>query len=707
MAEPDEVDIPADPDILHDVDVFELAAVGMVITDRNGRFRRANPAFAHLVGRSPEQLVGTPFSALTSPDDVGRSHTVMRDLMTKTVETARLEKRYLRPDGSLIWVDLSIRSLTDADGTVVGFLTQGVDITARKSVEAQLIQAAEDTRRLALVARATSSAVVIADPDGRIQWVNDAFTQLSGYRRDEAVGRNRLELLHGPSSESPLIASFVDLLSRGEVADGEFHLTATDGRPYVAQIQVSPVIEDGVITHLIGVERDITKRHQADEALRIARNRAEWLAEALTRETELLASVISAVPQMVFWKDHRRSYVGCNSAYLGFRGCGSVAELRVREEAGLDPGDRITRLIKDLETVVLASGHPVIDRKVTLPDSNGCARVLLLSVLPLGGAAHGGQGVIGVAADITQVQEMEQRLAQATRLESIGQLAAGIAHEINTPVQYIAANTAFLAEATTGFIATARDIEALSQHDERVDSDGSDGSDGSDSATRCARLRELVDRLDLAVLAEEIPSALKESQEGLTRLTQIVRAMKDYAHPGTALQDTDINRAIESTTQVCRNEWKYVANLDLDLSPDAGLVPCYAGELKQVILNIVVNAAQALAEQRVADRTLGLGSITVCTRRERDDLVISIADDGPGIPVAIQPRIFDPFFTTKPVGRGTGQGLSLARSVVVGKHHGRLDVTSVPGRGSEFTIRLPLHPVRTDDPSYDFPDDAG
>jgi PAS domain S-box-containing protein len=160
----------------------------------------------------------------------------------------------------------------------------------------------------------------MADPQGRIQWVNDGFTRQTGYRREEAVGRNRAELLHGPSSGSGELVAFGERLLRGEPADGDFHLTAADGRPYVAHVEVRPVIEDGVVMHLIGVERDITQRHQAEEALRIARTRAEGLAEALTLETELLANVLSAVPQMVFWKNQGHRYVGCNTAGSGWGG---------------------------------------------------------------------------------------------------------------------------------------------------------------------------------------------------------------------------------------------------------------------------------------------------------------------------------------------------------------------------------------------------
>jgi two-component system, NtrC family, sensor kinase len=691
VPDPRDVDRPAtDPApsaALVDLDVFELSGVGMAIADRTGVLHRVNPAFARLLGRPPAQLIGVSFASLTDPEDLDASRQAMYRLLTRTAEALRLEKRYVLPDGSAVWVDLNLRSLLGADGEVAGFLVQGVDVSDRRLVQQSLIEATQEAHRLALVARVAPSAIIIADPTGRIDWVNDSFTRLSGYEPEEAIGRTRMELLHGPGVGSAELAEFHAKAVRGDPADGEFSLTAKDGRPYWAHVQVRPVVEDGEVVRLVGVEQDVSSRKQTEEALRAAGTRAERLAEDLRREKELLAGVISAVPQMVFWKDADHRYVGCNTAYLTFCGCSTLADLQregPRRESEAD--GQIAAVLDELEEAALSRGEGVVDRQVTANDQDGVARMLLLSVLPLGepGAP---QGVVGVAADITQVREMERQLSQTSRLESIGQLAAGIAHEINTPVQYLASNSRFLGEAITSLIATTCEIDDLSRRVEPGD---------DDCAAARARMRELLDALDLPFLAEDVPNALAESREGLARLTQIVRAMKDYAHPGTHLEDIDINQAVETTVQVCRNEWKYVADLRMELDPDAGALTCYPGELKQVILNIVVNAAQALADQREAGAGRGLGTIVVSTRRTPEELVITIADDGPGIPESIRARVFDPFFTTKGIGKGTGQGLSLARSVVVGKHHGRIAVTSTPGQGARFTIGLPLHAAAPD-----------
>jgi signal transduction histidine kinase len=191
-------------------------------------------------------------------------------------------------------------------------------------------------------------------------------------------------------------------------------------------------------------------------------------------------------------------------------------------------------------------------------------------------------------------------------------------------------------------------------------------------------------------LAEEIPNALRESLDGLGRVTEIVRAMKDYAHPGTERGETDLNRALRMTGEVCRNEWKHVAVLELDLDPAAGLVSCYEGEVKQVVLNMLVNAAQAITEFRRTHPDAPFGRILVSSRRTAQEFLITVSDNGIGMDEHVRRHAFDPFFTTKEVGRGTGQGLALAHTTVVTKHHGRLEVDSTPGQGSTFTIALPL-----------------
>ena len=276
-------------------------------------------------------------------------------------------------------------------------------------------------------------------------------------------------------------------------------------------------------------------------------------------------------------------------------------------------------------------------------------------------------------------QEFEVQLRQAQKLESIGQLAAGIAHEINTPTQYIGDNTRFLKEA---FASVVRMLELY----EQATATAGREADLADFVKKIEKARE---ELDMAFLLQEIPSALNQSLEGIERVSRIVRAMKDFSHPNSAEKSlVDINKAIESTLMVARNEWKYVAEVETCFDPKLCSVPCLPGELNQVILNLVVNASHAIGD--VVSGTERKGTIRITTAAIGDWAEIRIADTGTGIPKEAQPRLFEPFFTTKEVGRGTGQGLAIARSVVVDKHSGTIGFETELGRGTTFTIRLPL-----------------
>jgi PAS domain S-box-containing protein len=440
-------------------------------------------------------------------------------------------------------------------------------------------------------------------------------------------------------------------------------------------VRVNP-IRDHVEARAVVSMIDITEGMSTQEKLRRATEEAELLAGALSQEKNLLTGVISAVPQLVYWKNAEGRYVGCNAAFLAFRGL-QERQLLGRTEAELANEDALMCALAELEPQVTRSGTAVVDRKMDLADNRGQLRSLLLSVLPLDDATAGGRGVIGVGADITRARELERQLAQANRLESIGQLAAGIAHEINTPIQYVADNMAFLSEATDDLLSAAQRIAGLVAQAPSRD-------------VPAPEITAVLDPLDLDFLGEEIPGALSQSKEGLGRVTEIVRAMKEYAHPGTTRREIDVNRAVESTVQVCRNEWKYVAKVELDLDPAVGLVPCFEGELKQVILNMVVNAAQAIGDDPTRRAEGELGTIGISTRRTDDELLIVIRDDGPGMDENVRQRVFDPFFTTKEVGKGSGQGLSIAHAVIVTKHQGRIDIDTAPGEGACFTLHLPL-----------------
>ena len=282
--------------------------------------------------------------------------------------------------------------------------------------------------------------------------------------------------------------------------------------------------------------------------------------------------------------------------------------------------------------------------------------------------------------DITERKDLEDQLRQAQKLEAIGQLAAGIAHEINTPTQYVGDNIRFLKDSW----APIAGLLSLCQ------TAGQAGEDGAHSAEFQSKLSQLSEQADLEYLMKEIPNAIDQSLEGLQRVAKIVRAMKEFSHPGSEeKRAVDINKAIETTITVARNEWKYVADVTVHLDASLPLVPCLLGEFNQVILNLIINAAHAVAGV-VGDGSQSKGKITITTTRDGDWAQIAIADSGAGIPEEIRPRIFEPFFTTKPVGKGTGQGLTLAHTVIVNRHQGQIWFESKMGQGTAFFVRLPL-----------------
>jgi signal transduction histidine kinase len=276
----------------------------------------------------------------------------------------------------------------------------------------------------------------------------------------------------------------------------------------------------------------------------------------------------------------------------------------------------------------------------------------------------------------------EIQVRHSQKLEAIGQLAAGIAHEINTPTQYIGDNTTFLRDA---FAQSTALIRTLQGHLERI-RDGV-GADAGEAALALAAL----EAGDVDYLEDEIPKAIQQTLEGVARVSKIVGAMKDFSHPGGESASTiDLHRAIESTVTVSRGEWKSVANLETDFAPDLPLVSCYPGEINQVILNLVVNAAHAIAARQDLQGATEPGLIRIGTVLHAGEVEIWVADDGTGIPEGIRERIFDPFFTTKAVGKGSGQGLSIVHAVITEKHKGRIAVESAPGKGTTFHIFLPM-----------------
>ena len=280
-------------------------------------------------------------------------------------------------------------------------------------------------------------------------------------------------------------------------------------------------------------------------------------------------------------------------------------------------------------------------------------------------------------ATLQELGSTHTQLLQAQKLEAIGGLAAGVAHEVNTPIQFVGDNVRFLKDSFAQVIELANTFSAAI-----AEANGQMAPEIKDTLARALATA------DVGFLAEEVPDALDETLHGVDRIAEIVRALKEFSHPGgQERRSVDLNHVVTNTVAISKNEWKYVADLDVRLCGDSEPIEAQSGPLGQVLLVLIVNAAQAI--EGAVEGTAEKGLITVSTRQTKDWAILEVSDTGCGIPEEHRDKIFDHFFTTKDVGKGSGQGLSIAHSIVVQKHGGEIECESEVGRGTKFIVRLP------------------
>jgi signal transduction histidine kinase len=287
-------------------------------------------------------------------------------------------------------------------------------------------------------------------------------------------------------------------------------------------------------------------------------------------------------------------------------------------------------------------------------------------------------GAVLVSQDVTERKSAQAELLAVRHMALLGTLAAGVAHEINTPIQYIGDSLHFLRDAS-------RELLQLFETVQRLRRSAQEGRPLAEAVDEAARAEA---DADLPYLRENVPQALERCLDGLGRVASIVQSLKEFAHPSAKeMESFDLNRIVQNSLTMALNEYKYVADVATSFE-DLPPVTCHGGEIAQVVLNVVVNAAHAIADVVKGGERKGL--IRVQTRRDGDSAVITIGDSGSGIRDSIRPRIFDPFFTTKEVGKGTGQGLAIAWAIVTERHGGELTFDTRLGEGTTFTIRLPI-----------------
>ena len=534
----------------------------------------------------------------------------------------------------------------------------------------------ENIERLGLAEEAAHFGIWESDPARQIMTISAGLASLLGIPKGASLRLPQDEFarfLH-PDHWAAMQVAVDQAVADRQPFRIEIQSVTQDGSVRWHRVQGRAEYAGDQAQRLIGATIDITHEKEMQLSLDQARANAEAAGQA-QREVEQanaeLAAIVECAGTAIISQDLSGNVLTWNRGAERVYGF-SAAEMIGNTMAMLIPSGRVGEDMAMMDKLRHGEGTHLLET-TRLTKSNGVIHILL-TLSPIRNREGDIVGAAQVAWDVTPVKQLERQLAHTQKLESIGQLAAGIAHEINTPIQYIGDNGKFLEEAF-------RDLVALAD-------EGRETS-GTNSPSEAAPARRQVDEGVLDYHRTEVPKAIEELLEGVDQVARIVRAMKEFSHPGPMEKiPVDINRGIESTIMVSRNEWKYVAEITTDLDRRLPPVPCLAGELNQVILNLIVNAAQAIAE--TPQGAAAKGSIHISTRQDGSFAEIRVKDSGPGIPKAIQSKVFDPFFTTKPVGKGTGQGLALAHAVIVQKHGGSIGLESQPGAGAAFILRLPL-----------------
>ena len=633
--------------------LFETVPRPLLVCDRGGEILETNPAAASLFGYSRGQLLGTNLLGLVHDEDRSRLKAGMESVtpgepatptvkfLTRRGQTLELETRLQHTEFQAL--PLVLAFLQDpADGKCVqheGCQSSWMLETILDTIPQKVFWKDRNltylgcNRALAFDAGLDHPADIVGKTDFDLSWRASAHL----YRRDDAM------VMQGGTAK----LNFEEPQNRG------------DGTLFWLRTSKVPLRDpEGRIIGIVGCYEDITDQKRVEESLR--------------KSEESFRLLFGAIPHPIFVHElHSFGFLEVNPAASVTFGY-SRSELLTRTVPELLVPEERQRFHDDMRSgEIFKSPH----RKWKVLTKDG--RSLTAEIERHRFDLVGREVALVFLQDVTHREQMEVELRQHQKLQAVGGLAAGVAHEINTPIQFVGDDVRFLQTAFDSLHAVLRKSEQLRKA----------AKAGSIPPELVAELDEASEAADIEYLMTEVPRAISESLEGVERVATIVRAMKQFAHPDQGeMVNADLNEALKSTLVIARNEWKYIADVEEAFTP-LPPVQCSLGDLNQVFLNLLVNAAHAI--HAVVKDSGQKGKIRVETSVQADWVQVAVTDSGCGIPEDIQSKVFDPFFTTKGVGQGTGQGLAIARSIVVEKHHGSLTFSTQVGQGTTFFVKLP------------------
>jgi two-component system, NtrC family, sensor kinase len=567
--------------------------------------------------------------------------------------------RHLQSQSSqLRWFALSLFAATLI---IAGIL---VHITIERSIMCPLSRVqselAHERDLLRILLDHIPDKIYFIDAQDKFIRINKASASVLGVEDPAAAVGRSLADYFDPDTSGRILEDHQAILSSGQPVISKVERVSRSGESrWMATTKVPVLAGMPPVQMIVGISRDVTEWKQMVEEM-----------EAREASFRLL---FSAIPHAIFVCDvETLEIVEVNDAACRTYGYSAEEFLRMYL-TDIYPADDHARLKRTVRELGPTNPWRGLRKHVSKE-----GRILDVEIADHFLEFHGRGAILVTAQDVTEQKRLELELRHAQRLEAVGQLAAGIAHEINTPIQYVGDNLRFLRDAF-------EERQAILAQYERL----------VEAASAAKILPEIVEAIyaarnnaDLQYLEDEIPKALLQSLDGVERVATIVRAMKSFAHPGgDEKRPADLNKALADALIVARNELKYVAEVVTDFG-ELPPVCCHIGDLNQVFLNLLVNAAHAIGD--VMKTSGARGEICVRTRCQEGEAVISVSDTGCGIAPQIGSRVFDPFFTTKEVGKGTGQGLAIARNIVVEKHGGRIAFEPNPPRGTTFIVSLPL-----------------